>query len=309
MLAVCLLAIVVLGYGFYIWFFITSSEHSQVRLLNILNVYLSVGCISGSVTAFIKMLTSGLGYPDNSMERILGKPNKIFKNQRTLTSERIFLNNFLWLHLVGFNMVAITATFLLISLATFLNQFMPKIYLDLSLLWRHSVALPTIITFCIIIEALILYHCHNSLENECFKITIRRFVLFPAPSISFILHTLVIIDDVWGLRNIVKFVIPVNETPVNDFQNSIQGLLLHHGVGKINQYAKIYRDSNLGIYLNFYWVLYTLSLQLVWFSCRHVNNFAENLQRILPLPGLAQCDGSYPGHLDFKKQQNEGENE
>ena len=73
MLAVCLLAIIVLGFGFYLWFFFTSSEHSQVRLLNILNVYLSVGCISGSVTAFIKMLTSGLGYPDNSMERILGK--------------------------------------------------------------------------------------------------------------------------------------------------------------------------------------------------------------------------------------------
>lgn len=66
---------------------------------------------------------------------------------------------------------------------------------------------------------------------------------------------------------------------------------------------------NLGIYLNFYWVLYTLSLQLVWLSCWHVNNFAENLQYILPLPGLAQCDGSYPSHLDFNKQQNERENE
>ena len=84
MLAVCLLMIIVLGFGFYLWFFFTSSEHSQVRLLNMLNVYLSVGCICGSVTAFIKMLTSGLGYPDNSMERIIGKPYKIFK--KTLTS-------------------------------------------------------------------------------------------------------------------------------------------------------------------------------------------------------------------------------
>ena len=140
-------------------------------------------------------------------------------------------------------MVDITATFLLISLATFLNQFLPKIYLDLSLLlWRHSVALPTIITFCIIVEALILYHCHhNSFENECFKITIRRFLLFPAPCISFILHAIVIIDDVWGLRNIVKFVIPVNETLVNDIQNPTQGLL-HQGVSKIDQYAKLYPD-------------------------------------------------------------------
>ena len=60
MLAVCLLAIAVLGFGFYIWFFITSSEHSQVRLLNILHVYFSLGCIRGSVTAFGTLLASGL---------------------------------------------------------------------------------------------------------------------------------------------------------------------------------------------------------------------------------------------------------
>ena len=139
-------------------------------------------------------------------------------------------------------MVAVTAIFLLISLATFLNQFKPNIYLDLSLVWRHPVALPTIIIFCIIIEALILYHCHNSLENECVKLTIRRFVLFPAPCISFFLHTIVIIDDVWGLRNICKFVIPMNETPVNNFQNPTQGLS-YHGVSNINQYAKVYRET------------------------------------------------------------------
>ncbi len=148
-MAVFMLVIIVLGFGFYLWFFFTSSEHSQVRLLIILNVYLSIGCMEGSIVAFIKILASGLGYPENSMEHIL----------------------------VGFNMVAMVVIYLLISLATFLNQFKPEVYLELSVAWRHWVALPTLLLFCVIIEAFILYHCSSTLENECVKITIRRFVL------------------------------------------------------------------------------------------------------------------------------------
>ena len=64
MLACCLVVIVVLGFGFYLWFFINSSEHSHVRLLNILNVYLSVGCTGAGIIAFSLMLTSGLGYQE-----------------------------------------------------------------------------------------------------------------------------------------------------------------------------------------------------------------------------------------------------
>lgn len=67
-LAFCLLAIVLVCFGFFIWFFITSSEHSQVRLLNILNVYLSVGCIGGSIIIFVIMLASGLGYSDTNIQ-------------------------------------------------------------------------------------------------------------------------------------------------------------------------------------------------------------------------------------------------
>ena len=199
MLAVCLLTVIVLGFGFYLWFFFTSSEHSQVRLLNILNVYLSIGCIGGSVVAFIKILASGLGYPENSIEHIV----------------------------VGFHLVVIAVTFLIISLATFLNQFKPEIYLDLSVAWRHSVALPTIGILCIIVEAFILYHCGSSLETECFKITIRRFVLVPIPCLCFILQCIVLIDDVYGLKNVFKFANPTNQTPVNPFQNPSQGLQNH----------------------------------------------------------------------------------
>ena len=232
MLAICLLAIVVLGFGFYIWFFISSSEHSHVRLLNILNLYLSVGCIGGGILAFSLMIISGLGYPDHTLEHII----------------------------VSFHMVAITLTFLLISFATFLNQFLPKVYLDLSVNWRHFVAVPSMLLFCIVMEAFIIHHCCISLDDECIKITIRRFVVIPATCISFVLQIVVIIDDGWGFKNMIKFVIPLNETPVNHFDNPLQGLN-YHGVSKYFHWANyLIKIHNSGIHLHFNWVLNPLYL-------------------------------------------------
>ena len=196
MLAVCLLAIVVLGFGFYLWFFITSSsEHTQVRLINILNVYLSVVCIGGGITTFIRMVNTGLGYHVTSIEHIM----------------------------VGFHIAAITVTLLLISLATLLNQFKPEFYLELSVVWRHSVAVPTMLLFFILMEVFILYHCSiSSMEIECTKTTIRTFLSIPATCISFIVQCIIIVDDVWGLKNILNLMINTNETPVNPLQNPAQ---------------------------------------------------------------------------------------
>ena len=234
MLAIFLLAIVVIGFGFYLWFFVTSSDHTEVRLLNILNAYLSVGCIGGSVTAFFTMLRSGLGYPESSLEHIL----------------------------VGFHMVAMTALFLLISIATLINQFKPKVYLDLSVAWKHSMALPIILLFCIIIDALIVYYCCLSLENECIKIKIRKFVLLPAPCICFILQSIVIIDDIWGFNNIIKYVIPPNQTPVTNFENPALGLQYHVVciISKTKGCLNNKINNNSGIYLNFDWVLHPLPI-------------------------------------------------
>ena len=200
MLAFFLLAIVVLGFGFYLWFFITSNEHTQVRLLNILNVYFSVICIGGGITTFTRIVTSGLGNPVTSMEHIL----------------------------VGFHMGAISATLFLISLATFLKQLKPEVYLELSVAWRHSVALPTMLLFFVTVASLIFYHCHVSLEDECTKITIRRCVLIPSTCISCTLQSIVLIDDVWGIKNITNFVIPTtNETLVVHLQNPTHCLQNH----------------------------------------------------------------------------------
>ena len=211
LLAVCLLVIVVLGFGFYLWFYITSSEHSHVRLLNILNVYLSVGCIGLSILGFTVMLKSGLGYQD--------KDNTLGYLQHTL---------------VGFHIVAIALTFLFISIATFLNQFQPKVYLDISVAWRHFVAIPTMLFFCIITQTYIILwvkHCCISSDHECIKITGRKVFLIPVTCFSFVLQVLVIIDDIYGFQNIIKFVIPMNETPENNFENPTHGL--HHHVVSI----------------------------------------------------------------------------
>ena len=92
-------------------------------------------------------------------------------------------------------------------------------------------AVPSMLLFCIIIEDFIIHHCCISSEEECIKITIRRFVVIPATCTSFVLQSLVIIDDVWGFKNMIKFVIPLNETPVNPFENPLQGLN-YHGVSR-----------------------------------------------------------------------------
>ena len=134
------------------------------------------------------------------------------------TSDLIYIQHIM----VGFHIVAITLTFLFISIATLLKQFKPDVYLDLSVAWRHSVALLTMLVFCISVDVSIFYYCHISLEKECMKITVRKFLLIPATSINFILQVIVLIDDVWGFRNIIK-----NETPVNNFQDPALGLQHH----------------------------------------------------------------------------------
>ena len=45
-----------LGFGFYLWFLKGSNEHTQSRLLNILNGYLAAVCMTFSLALFIKIL-------------------------------------------------------------------------------------------------------------------------------------------------------------------------------------------------------------------------------------------------------------
>ena len=115
-------------------------------------------------------------------------------------------------------------------------MFQPKVYLDISVAWRHYFALPTMLLFCIIMHTcLILWvkNCCISLDHECIKITGRTVFLIPVTCFSLVLQSLVIIDDICGFQNIIKFVIPINETPVINFENPNHGLH-HHVVSSIS---------------------------------------------------------------------------
>ena len=174
-LASCLLTIVTSGFSFYLWFYITSDDQSKCRLLNILNAYLAMACIGGSLTAFFSMVTIALGYEDQVVEHAIA----------------------------GFMMTVVTGSFLLASVATFLNHFKPNLYLDISISWRHCVALPTILFSTILIRVLVNISCSSS-EDDCDIKRLRKFILFPSSVITFLLKLIVIVDDFWGWKKIFQ---------------------------------------------------------------------------------------------------------
>ena len=114
-----------LGYGFYLWHLRSSNEHSQSRLLNILNGYLSAACMTCSPSMLNMVLTLYL-YKEFS--------NKEIENAK-MSATRVSATH----------VIAISVLFLLISIATVLNHFKPGLYLDISLSWCHKIAIPLII--------------------------------------------------------------------------------------------------------------------------------------------------------------------
>ena len=119
LLGFLLVILAMLGFGFYIWHFISSDEHTQSRLLNILNGYLSAVCMSFSPAAFntilvIQKSTTKIYYKDVP-------DNELLENEQM--SSRI----------TATYVIAISVLFLLISFATVLNHFKPGLYLDISL--------------------------------------------------------------------------------------------------------------------------------------------------------------------------------
>ena len=85
-----------------------------------------------------------------------------------------------------------------------------------------------------IIFALFFYYCSFSEDKTCIIVTVRRYFLIAPTSISFILQSIVMIEDVWG-KKIINFLIPTNETPVIQLQNPAQGLQ-NHVVCNISKY-------------------------------------------------------------------------
>ena len=198
-----------LGFGFYIWHLKSSNEHTQTRLLNILNGYLSAVCMIFSPAVL------------NSILHLQRLPSKIYNKdipENELPDEsKIIARVTITLS------IAISAILLLISFATILNHFKPGLYLDISLKWRHKIAIPVMVTSFILTE----YSLHASCDQwdtifkvfKCKTFIMRNMVIIPATMTSFLCQIIVVVDDIWGWKNIYKalrhFLRPNIVTPIN----------------------------------------------------------------------------------------------
>ena len=161
-----------LGDGFYLWFLSTSDEQTQRRLLNFLNGYMSGNCMVLCPVIFFSY------YADDEQFKLWFRINVLF-------------------------FIAISIIFLLISFATLLNHFKPDAYLELSLQWKHKIAIPILLFSFIFIEELGHRSCPEFVECQAYKI--RMFLIFPACVTSFLCQLIVIIDDKLGWKNIYRF--------------------------------------------------------------------------------------------------------
>ena len=80
--------------------------------------------------------------------------------------------------LSAFNVICLCMTFLLISVASILNHFKPSIYLRLSLMWRHKLAIPIMLIGAISAEHLLHGSCEagNSTGTKFYPLPVTSFV-------------------------------------------------------------------------------------------------------------------------------------
>ena len=169
------------GFSFYLLYLSCSPDHVQNSLLNILYGYMSLVCMGGGLTAITVIAL--LAFPE-------GDQTYIWQ-----------LNVRAGVTLVS----ALAITFLLITFASALRNFRPSLYLDISLRWRNKVAMPVLVLIVIFIENMLRLSCIGS-ENvsQCELGKNRVRVAIPATVASFLGQAVIVVDDLWGWRKILK---------------------------------------------------------------------------------------------------------
>ena len=200
----CMVLSALIGFSFYLWNLKNSNEHTQSRLLNILHGYLAVACMGGSPAVFNLILQLL-----NSAYRAL-HDNKLWKNKQFDWSIRVTV----------FHFIAISIMFLLISIATVINHFKPGFYLDVSLAWRHKVAIPVMLSIFALTENTLRCSCdHLDTAFRCEVVRTRIIVMMPATIISFLCQIVVLVDDIWSWKKIYdrvkRFISPNIVTQIN----------------------------------------------------------------------------------------------
>ena len=184
-----MVTLAVIGFSFYLWNLRGSNEHTQSRLLNMLHGYLSVACMGCSPAVFNLML------------------HVIISAYRALHDSELWENKqFDWsIRVTVFHFIAIAVLFLLISIATVINHFKPGLYLDVSLAWRHKVAIPILLFIFILTEKTLRLSCdHMDRTFKCEVVKTRTIVMIPATVISFLCQIVVVVDDIWRWKNIYE---------------------------------------------------------------------------------------------------------
>lgn len=200
----CMVLSALIGFSFYLWNLKNSPEHTQSRLLNILHGYLAVACMGGSPAVFNVMLQLVI-----SAYRAL-HDNKLWRNKQFDWSIRV----------TAFHFIAFSTMFLLISIATVISHFKPGLYLDISLAWRHKVAIPVLLSIFALTENSLRSSCdHLEKAFRCEVVRTRIMVMMPLTIISFLCQIVVVVDDIWSWRSIYdrvrKFVRPNIVTQIN----------------------------------------------------------------------------------------------
>lgn len=102
----------------------------------------------------------------------------------------------------GAHLIAISITFLLISIATILNHFKPNVYLELSIGWNNKLAFPTVLLLFLLLDQVTHMSCQQPREYiECRVALVRTLVMIPSTAASFLCHFIVLVDDVFSFRN------------------------------------------------------------------------------------------------------------
>ena len=214
-LSMVMLALI--GFGFYLWNLKSSDEHTQSRLLNILHGYLSVACLGCSPAVFNFMLQLKVQRPYTVLSYSEPSENKLF-----FWSVRVTFVHF----------IAISVLFLLISLATVMNHFKPGLYLDISLAWRHKIAIPFLLILFTLTEITFQSSCnHLNRVFKCEAVKTRTLVIIPATLISFLCQVVVVVDDIWSWKRIYqrvrRFFRPNIVTPIHNVE--MLDLTTNHG--------------------------------------------------------------------------------
>ena len=169
------------GFSFYLWYLNSSQDHVQNSLLNNLYGYMSLICMGGGLSAITVIVL--LVFPEGDQTDLW---------QLNVRAGVTFT-------------YTLAITFLLITFSSALRNFRPSLYLDISLRWRNKVAMPVLVLIVIFIENMMRLSCDGS-ENisQCELDKSRVRIVITATVASFLGQTVIVVDDLWGWRKILK---------------------------------------------------------------------------------------------------------